>query len=145
MRRLPWVRGPAAASGTVFVSATRFTYRSQLHMPFVFGHGLLLRSRWRTIDGAVGMCTAGSLLTRSTYTVSVWAAEASLNRWLESTHHARLMRDYKGYLESSAAVSWLTDSFHPRTAWSEAMSRLGVDGTRPTTPHRAIPPFAPPS
>ena len=124
MRRLPWVKGPAATSGTVFVSATRFTYRRSWHMPFVFAHGMLLRSRWSMIDGAVGMLTGADLPARSTYTLSAWLSEAHLHRWLESPRHARLMRDYRHYLESSSAVTWLAAAFEPRAAWSEALSRL---------------------
>lgn len=111
-------------SGSVFVSATRFTYRSQWQMPFVFWHGLLLRGRWGAIDGAIGMRTGGSVLTRTTYTVSVWTTELHLRRWLESTEHARVMRDYKRHLESASVVGWVTDAFDPHAAWSEGLSRL---------------------
>jgi hypothetical protein len=124
MTRLSWMRGPAAIDGVVFVSATRFTYRRSWHMPLVFWSGLRLRSQWSAVPGAVGMFTGGSLPDRTTYTVTAWSSEPDLGRWLRSPQHVRLMRDYKDRLESSAAVSWLSEAFEPRAAWAEGMSRL---------------------
>jgi hypothetical protein len=125
------MRGPAEENGAVFVSATRFTYRRLSHMPFVFCHGLLLRRQWDRVDGAIGMFTGASLPERTTYTVSAWTTEADLHRWMGSRYHVRLMKDYRGYLESSRAVSWLEKAFDPNAAWREALARL--DASRATS------------
>jgi hypothetical protein len=126
MRHLPWTPGPAEREGTVFVSATRFTYRRFWHMPFVFWHGLALRRQWGRVEGAIGMLTGASLFQRTTYTVSAWTTERDLQRWIGSRYHAHLMKDYRGYVESAGAASWLTEVFEPHAAWREALARLGA-------------------
>ncbi len=97
-------------------------------MPFVLWHGLRLRRQWSGVPGAVGMFSGASIPDRTTYTVTAWSSEVDLGRWLRSPQHVRLMRDYKAYLESSAAVNWLSDAFEPRAAWAEGMSRLNAWG-----------------
>ncbi|MFT3925293.1 MAG: hypothetical protein QM778_22335 [Myxococcales bacterium] len=128
MTRLPWKTGPAAPGASVFLSATRFSYRSFLSMPAVLTHGLRLRSQWPTLEGAVGMWTAASLYKRTTYTLTAWSSEQDLARWIMSPYHTRLMRDFRGHLESSCVVSWTapadTASFEPHVAWAEGMQRL---------------------
>ena len=61
---------------------------------------------------------------RTTYTLTAWRSAEDMGRWLRTPYHARLMRDFAGRLESSAAVGWLTDAFEPRAAWVEGMKRL---------------------
>jgi hypothetical protein len=124
MIRLPWRTGSAPGSARVFLSATRFTYRSLRSMPAVFAHGLQLRAQWPMVDGAIGMRIAASLRDRTTYTLTVWSSEQDLDRWLVSPYHARLMREFRDRLESSCAVSWTAETFHPREAWTEGMRRL---------------------
>src|SRR5690348_1164439 len=114
MMRLPWRSGPARAERSVLVSATRFTYRRAWHLPLVFWHGLRLRSGWDRVEGAVGVSIQADAATRTTYTVSVWQDEESLRRWLVSEHHARLMRDFRGRLASSASATWRTERFDLR-------------------------------
>lgn len=124
MLRLPWMPGPETKSSAVFLSATRFTYRKQRYMLSVFWHGLRLRGQWSTVDGAIGVFEGASILERTTYTLTAWRSAEDMGRWLRTPYHARLMRDFSGCLESSAAVSWLTDSFEPRAAWVDGMKRL---------------------
>jgi hypothetical protein len=118
--------GPAKREGSVFVIATRFTYRHLWHVPFVVWHGLAMRRHWDRVEGAIGMFSGASLLERTTYTVTVWRTEADLQRWMGSSYHVRLMKDYRGSLESSEAIGWLTEAFEPNEAWREALARLGA-------------------
>lgn len=127
--RLSWKRGSAAGyQGPFFVSATRFTYRHQWHMPLVFWHGLRLRGRWPHVEGAVGISIMADFLGRTTYTVSLWRRADDMRRWLGSPAHAPLMRGYRPRLESSAADGWEVDSFDLEAAWRQAL--LEVGGTR---------------
>jgi hypothetical protein len=122
--KMPWMRGPATDRGTVFVSATRFTYRRLWYLPTVFWHGMTLRSRWPEVAGAVGMFTGASLLARTTFTLTAWRGEDDLHRWMRSDYHAGLMRSYRSWLESSSMVSWSTEAFDPESAWTEGLARL---------------------
>lgn len=124
MRRLSWTRGSATRHGAIFVSVTRFLYRTYWPMPLVVWHGLRLRRSWGAIEGAVGMFSAADLRARTTYTVSAWTSERALSSWLRSADHVRLMRDFKPHLESVSAASWVTDSFDREAAWREGLSRV---------------------
>src|SRR5690242_17706779 len=129
---LKWKRGPLdGCEGTVFVSATRFTYRRLWHMPLVLRHGLRLRREWPAVSGAVGLSSGADLLRGTTYTVSVWRSEADLQRWLRSPAHMALMRDFRGRMASSDAagwtMGWTADRLSLSQAWQEASRVLKFD------------------
>lgn len=126
MLRLPWKRGGGDATGRVYVSATRFTYRHLADLPMVFVHGLRMRASWGLVDGAVGVFLGADARARTTYTVSAWRREADLRRWLRSPAHARVAAAYSPRMESDLAVGWETDAFDERSAWREGMARLRV-------------------
>jgi hypothetical protein len=123
MRRLRWQAGPTPLpDGPLYVSATRFTYRSLGDMPGVFLHGLRLRRGWPTIDGAIGLSIGADLLARTTYTVSAWRSETDLARWVRSPAHARLMGAYRRRMLDSRVVGWHVDRFVLRDAWTKALA-----------------------
>jgi hypothetical protein len=127
MMRLRWQPGQLAAwPGPYFVSATRFTYQNLQTMPLVYWHGLKLRRSWPRIEGAVGLSLMSDLKSKTTYTISVWRSEADLHRWLRSKDHAPLMLGFRPRQASSAADSWHTDQFELRTAWPEALKKIGL-------------------
>jgi hypothetical protein len=127
MMRLPWRAGASTGwKGPVYVIATRFTYQQVRHMPLVYWHGLRLRHGWPRIEGAIGLSIMTDLATRSTYTLSVWRSPEDMHRWVRCSDHARLMRGYRPLLASSAADGWLAETFNLRTAWCEALKRVGA-------------------
>src|SRR3954453_9414390 len=121
MLRYDWKQGPAAgASGTVVVSATKFTYRRFRDMPAVIVHGWRLRRGWGARPGAVGLITAGEPLRRVTYSLSVWTSEDDLRRFLGSPEHVELVRGYRRRLEASISVLWEeAEPPSPGQAWRE--------------------------
>jgi hypothetical protein len=127
MHQMKWKPGPLdTLRGPVFVSATRFTYKHFWHLPPVFSHGLALRSNWPTIEGAVGMTIAGDLLSKTTFTLSVWRSEDDLRRWISSPQHLALMREFRSKLRGSAAVGWATEDFVLADAWTRAMTEVRI-------------------
>lgn len=58
------------------------------------------------VEGAVGVYLGADLRERTTYTVSLWTSEAELRKWLTSPAHLRLMRKYRGRMESSSAIGF---------------------------------------
>jgi hypothetical protein len=126
MTRLPWRPGAAVSwRGPFYISATRFTYQRIWHTLPVSLHGLRLRNGWPEIEGTIGLSLMSDTAARTTYTLSVWQSVNDLHRWVRSPGHTRLMRGYRPWLESSAASSWSVETFDLRTAWREAMLRLG--------------------
>ncbi|MDR3415467.1 MAG: hypothetical protein P4L83_04695 [Nevskia sp.] len=124
MIRLPWKAGSCdAGGGAVVVSATRFTFTRLRDLPGVFLAGLRLRRQWSAMEGAIGLSMAGRVLRRTTYTISVWRSEAELRRFLGSPAHQRLVRRYRGRVESSAAAQWQVETFDLAQAWNEARRR----------------------
>src|SRR5215469_604762 len=127
MMRLPWRAGASTGwEGPVYLSATRFTYQHVRHMPLVFWHGLRLRRAWPRIEGAIGVSIMAEFATRTTYTLSVWRSPEDLHRWVRCPDHARLMSGYQPLLASSAAHGWPAGTFDLRTAWCEALKRVGA-------------------
>jgi heme-degrading monooxygenase HmoA len=105
--------GRPLPDGPLYVSATRFTYRSLVDMPGVFLHGLRL---------SIG----ADLLARTTYTVSAWRSETDLARWVRSPAHARLMGAYRRRMLDSRVVGWHVDRFVLRDAWTKALALFDI-------------------
>lgn len=125
MEQFSWKAGPVIeASGPIFVSATRFTFRSIWSMPMVIWHGIALIRTWPTLEGALGVAASIRVSKRTTYTVTAWESETAFRRWLGSPQHRVLMRDYRDKIRSSSAATWMVENFDPLAAWEEAKSRL---------------------
>lgn len=126
MRRNAWKPGPAAASGSVLVSATRFRYRRWRDMPAVWRHGWRLRHAWSSREGAVGLFTAVELTRPVTWSLSAWTGEEDLRRFMRDPGHVALMRAFRPRLAESTSVTWRAAAFDPEPAWREAVARLGA-------------------
>ena len=125
-----WMRWRAgsvrATSGSVVVSATKFTYRRWRDMPLVALFGWRLRSAWGERPGAVGLVTGGEPHKRVTYSLSVWQSRADLKRFLVAPEHLALVRRFRPRLSASKSVVWETADFSLAEAWEEAMRRLAA-------------------
>lgn len=97
-------------------------------MPLVSWHGLRLRRGWPKIDGAIGVSIMSDIASKTTYTVTAWRSADDLRTWVRSPSHAKLMRADRRRLESSAADGWIVDTFDLKSAWREALTRVGADG-----------------
>jgi hypothetical protein len=127
MIRSPWKTGPVSPeSGPVVVSATRFLYRRWRYMPRVWLNGWRLRRRWGARQGGVGLFTAVEGRRPVTYSMSVWATEDELRRFLRAPEHVKLMREFKSRLTASTSVVWEMEEFTPEAAWRQGMQRLAA-------------------
>jgi hypothetical protein len=125
MTKLRWKSGcVAAADSPVLVSATRFTFKRLWYMPLIFWHALALRRQWHLFAGSIGVSLSADFLTRTTYTVSVWRSEEDLRGFIAAPRHLKMMRDFRGRVESSSATTWQTEKFDLILAWREARARL---------------------
>lgn len=125
MFRTRWRSGAAHDAEAPFVvSATRFVYRRRRYLPLVSYHAWRLRRGWGSRQGAVGLLTGAETLRPVTYSVSVWAREEDLQRFLRAPEHVRLMHDFRARLVESKSVTWSVDRVVPEDAWREALRRL---------------------
>ena len=118
-----WTRGPHAADGPLFVSATDFYVPRTADLLRVYLEGLRLRRAWPSLSGAVGMWTWTMPLRKRAGSVSVWRDESDLQRFIRWAPHVRVMRGYRDRGEISS-LSWLEPSFAPRSVWANAVARL---------------------
>ena len=127
--RLPWRYGPVAyEAGPVVISATKFTYKRFRDLPAVAVAASGLLRGWRTRPGAIGVIVGGEPRKRVTYSVSVWAHEDDLRRFVRAPDHMPLLRRFRPRLEASISTVWEADSLVPDEAWREAMRRLETAG-----------------
>jgi hypothetical protein len=123
--RMPWRRGPVdPANGPVVVSATKFTYARFRDLPAVAVAASKLLRGWRRRPGAIGVAVGGEPWRRITYSVSAWADEEDLRRFIRAPDHMPLLRKYRPRLAASVSTVWRTDRLVPADAWREAMRRL---------------------
>ena len=137
--RLPWRRGPVAhPTGPVVVSATKFTYARFRDLPAVAVAASRLLRGWRTRSGAIGVAVGGEPWKRITYSVSAWADEEDLRRFVRAPDHMPLVRKYRPRLAASVSAVWRTGSLDPDEAWREAMRRLAeAEAEAPRRPAEA--------
>ncbi|MFJ8869506.1 hypothetical protein ACIRD6_27530 [Streptomyces sp. NPDC102473] len=97
-----WKSGPAAHStgpgSSVVVSVTEFTTHRPWGTPAVAFEGMRLRRGWPRTPGAVAVrlwMDPGPRLNRSG-SVTVWADEASLMRFVARPDHLRVVRAFRG-------------------------------------------------
>jgi hypothetical protein len=123
-RWLPWREGPACdTTGPVTVSFTDFTSHHPRDLPGVYLTGLRLREGWYAMPGAVGMWLWGQPLAGRGGSLSVWASESDLRRFVSLPVHLAIMRRYRtrGSVESA---TWTMERWDPDLARRRAESRL---------------------
>jgi hypothetical protein len=127
MLKLAWKPGPAADfEGPIVLSATRFTYRSAVTLPWVYWYGLSLRRAWHDAEGSLGVGISSDFATRTTYTLSAWVSEEALRRWVRSPGHAPLMGRFRGRLLSSAAHTFRAEKLDRSEAWKIGLEHVGL-------------------
>lgn len=125
MLRMAWKRGVASDAGPAYlVSATRFVYRRRSYLALVSYHAWRLRRAWGSREGSVGLMTGAEMGAPITYSLSVWANEDGLRKFLRAPDHLKLMRSFRPRLAASQSVTWKTDQLMPEELWREGMRRL---------------------
>lgn len=124
--RTRWKAGRETdAPGPFAVSATRFHYRSPLHLAGVGVHALRLRRGWGSRPGAVGLLTGSEPFRAITWSLSVWTGEEHLRAFLRAPEHLELMRRYRPRLVTVSSVLWQTEDLRPAELWRQGLERLG--------------------
>src|ERR1700682_3524544 len=116
----PWIRGPhdpADAPGVVSVTECLAHHRREL--PGVALNGLRMRMGWYAMPGAVGLWLWSLPATARGGSVSVWASEDDLERFVNLPHHVDIMKRY-GSRGTVRSTMWTSDTFEPHVILERA-------------------------
>ena len=106
-----WMPGPVdPGDAPVVVSVTEFSAHHRRVLPGVAANGLRMRMGWYAMSGAVGMWLWMLPIAGCGGSVSVWASEDDLERFIDLPHHVDIMRRY-GDRGTVRSTTWTADRF----------------------------------
>jgi hypothetical protein len=94
----------------VVVSVTKFSAHHRRVLPGVAVNGLRMRMGWYAMSGAVGMWLWTLPVAGCGGSISVWATEEDLERFINLPHHVAIMRRY-GDRGNVRSTTWAADRF----------------------------------
>jgi hypothetical protein len=105
----PWMPGPVdPGDAPVVVSVTEFSAHHRRVLPGVAANGLRMRMGWYGMAGAVGMWLWAQPIAGRSGSISVWASEEDLERFIGLPHHVDIMRRY-GDRGTVRSTIWTAD------------------------------------
>lgn len=128
--RGPFRPGPVPRiNGPVTVSLTEFTARRFRDLPGIVRAGVGLSDGWWAIAGAIGVVLYLDPFTKTGGSLSVWATEDDLRRFVALPRHVEIIRRYRD-LVSVRAATWTTESLSVEEAWEQRYQRLAAAAPR---------------
>ncbi len=110
----PWMPGPVnPLDKPVVVSVTEFVADHRRDLPGVVLKGLRMRMGWYAMPGAVGLWLWSLPMRAIGGSISVWANEDDLQRFIGLPHHVDIMQRY-GTRGTVRSTKWHADNFEPR-------------------------------
>jgi hypothetical protein len=122
--------------GKVLVSLTEFTARRRRDLPAIARDGLALSRGWWAMPGAIGVLLYLDGLSGRGGSLSVWATEEDLRRFIALPRHVAIMRKYRSRVAVRSAM-WWTEGFRVAEAWAQRDERLRPLDIAAHTPDRA--------
>jgi hypothetical protein len=116
-----WVPGPEPAPDSVVVSATDLSLARRRDTAGAMAGGLRLALGWYAMDGAVGLWLWWLPRQWRSGSVTVWATEGHLRRFVSLPAHRMIMRRYRdrGTLRST---TWRLDGDAGRHPFERALT-----------------------
>jgi hypothetical protein len=111
----------------VTVSLTEFTARRLRDLPGIVRDGVGLSRGWWAMPGAIGVILYLDVARKRGGSLSVWAGEEDLRRFVALPRHTAIMRRYRERVSVRSAL-WQTDTFHAEDAWAQRHERLAATG-----------------
>jgi hypothetical protein len=106
-----WMPGPVDPhDANVVVSVTEFAARHRRDLPGIAVKGLRMRMGWYAMPGAVGMWLWAVPAPVRSGSVSVWASEEDLERFITLPHHVDIMKRY-GDRGTVRSTTWREERF----------------------------------
>lgn len=111
--------------GPVVVSVTEYSAVQRRTLPGVAANGMRMRMGWYAMPGAVGLWLWTLPATKRGGSISVWADEAALERFVNLPHHVDIMRRY-GSRGSVRSTTWHSDTFEPEVVVARARAWIAT-------------------
>lgn len=122
----PWLAGPHhPGDGPVVVSVTEYSAAQRRTLPGMAVNGLRMRMGWYAMPGAVGLWLWALPATKRGGSISVWAGEADLERFVSLPHHVDIMRRYRSR-GSVRSTTWHADTFEPQAVVARARAWINA-------------------
>ena len=107
----PWMPGPVdPGEAPVVVSVTEFSAHHRRVLTGVAANGMRMRMGWYAMSGAIGLWLWMLPSAGRGGSVSVWASEDDLERFINLPHHVDIMRRY-GDRGTVRSTLWTADRF----------------------------------
>jgi hypothetical protein len=121
----PWVPGPLdPQDAPVVVSVTEFSAHHRHTLAGCAVNGLRMRMGWYAMSGAVGMWLWMLPTAGRSGSISVWATEEDLERFVTLPHHMDIMRRY-GDRGTIRSTTWTADRFDRGVILDRARTWIG--------------------
>ncbi|HVQ49474.1 MAG TPA: hypothetical protein VMS92_05445 [Mycobacterium sp.] len=121
----PWMPGPVEASASpVLVSVTDFHADQRRELPGVALRGMRMRMGWYGMPGAIGLWLWTLPASSRSGSISVWACEDDLERFIGLPHHVGIMARY-GPRGTVRSTKWHADTFDRHAVISRARQWIG--------------------
>jgi hypothetical protein len=113
----------------VTVSLTEFTARRLHDLPSIARDGIALSRGWWAMPGAIGVVLYADVFTKTGGSLSIWATEDDLRRFVALPRHLAIMRRYRDRVRVRA-TTWTTENFNVAEAWEQRHERLAAADMR---------------
>ena len=121
----PWMPGPVEAGDTpVLVSVTDFRSDQRRELPGVALQGMRMRMGWYGMPGAIGLWLWSLPASSRSGSISVWASEDDLERFVGLPHHVGIMQRY-GPRGTVRVTKWRADIFDRHAVIERAREWIG--------------------
>jgi hypothetical protein len=120
------VSGPLPrGEGPIVASLTEFTPRHARDWPLIARDGLALTRGWWAMAGAIGVVLYGDVHDRCGGSLSLWATEEDLRRFVALPRHTAIMRRYRDRGTVRAAM-WTAEGLDLDATLAQREARLAI-------------------
>lgn len=124
MPRLPWRTCRYRADMELHVLTSRLPLTSYRDIPGFLRWTLKIRRQLRNDPGCAGYSLDAKLLTKTFWTLSAWADEDAMTRFVHSGQHAAMLADMAGKVGNPSFVGSTARQVDLPLDWIAARSRI---------------------
>lgn len=120
-----WRSGPAAQDeGPFMISVTQYIPKRIADLPDIWRASESLGDQLAKIDGAVGIMTYMQPGRRHIGSISIWADDKGLAKFMSLPYHVEIMHKYRPRGLPIRSAKWWSDEFRIGTALIEGLQML---------------------